>query len=106
MKFTLLFILSLFLVAPLDVYAKDELTLEDLALTQEDVDRAADRIEQERGQREFEREQERNRIPSQAERDIGKIPEKVEVRPTYNEDGKGGIGVKITIPIEGGGILP
>ena len=71
--------------------------LEDLAPTQRDLERSADRAEQERGQRELERQRERDRVRSDAERQIDKIPNKVQVRPIYRD---GGGGVEIIIPVE------
>ena len=69
--------------------------LKDLAPTKEQIDRSIDRAEQDRGQREFEKQQERDRERSQAERDIDKIPEKTTVNPIIKD---GGGGVEVTIP--------
>ena len=92
MKKTLIFTLFVLTTTPFVAYS---LETGDLAPTKEQVDRAADRAEQERGQREHARQQERDRVRSQAERNVDKIPKETTVRPIYKD---GGGGVKVIIP--------
>ena len=91
-KVTLLCVMILAFVLSSPVTATE---LKDLAPTKEQIDRSIDRAEQDRGQREFEKQQERDRERSQAERDIDKIPENTTVKPIIKD---GGGGVEVTIP--------
>lgn len=86
-------ITTLLLSIQLPVFAANAMS--DLAPTQRDLDRTTDRIQQEHDQRELKWKQQKERVPSEAERRINRIPKSTTVMPTY-EDGGGSI--HVTIP--------